>query len=548
MAAIVPAPVTLQTRVSLSFTCRDLPDLDIMSKTDACVQVWITRKGVETKVGQTEKVKDNLHPRFATPVVVDYFFEELQSVRIMVGDVDNNGVDMIGSLHCTLGDIIGARGQQLTTQLKMAKPNYRQSVITIRAEEVQGANANVILDFAGSHLDKKDVGLFAKSDPYYNILKVNPDGTNTLVFKSDHIKQTLDPVWKTCSLPISHLCGGDLKRPLIIEVWDWDKNSSHDLIGVINTTLEQLLVAKHLDIVNPKKTTKKNYKNSGILIINKVAIIPEYSFLDYLAGGVQLNLAVAIDYTGSNGDPSLTHSLHYRAPGVMNSYAQVLSTVGSILLPYDYDGWVPAYGFGGNVAGIGTSHCFSINGDPNKPEVMGVPGLLAAYDGSFSFVGLSGPTNFAPVITQVSKQAAALHTMQEDCQAYMLLCIITDGEITDMPATLEAIVAASELPLSIVIVGVGNADFSKMNRLDSDEGTLKAPSGRKACRDIVQFVPFNRVGGDPMRLAAETLAELPHQFVQYMKFKNIKPRPRVVVQEVVHVLPNQVPVVPAPMQ
>jgi hypothetical protein len=104
-----------------------------------------------------------------------------------------------------------------------------------------------------------------------------------------------------------------------------------------------------------------------------------------------------------------------------------------------------------------------------------------------------------------------------------------------MPATLEEIVAASELPLSIVIVGVGNADFTNMNRLDSDDGTLRAPSGKKAARDIVQFVPFNRVGSDPARLAAETLAELPKQLVQYMKMRKIIPKPRVVVQETVTV-------------
>ena len=37
-----------------------------------------------------------------------------------------------------------------------------------------------------------------------------------------------------------------------------------------------------------------------------------------------------------------------------------------------------------------------------------------------------------------------------------------DGEITDMDDTVDRIVAASKLPLSIVIVGVGGADFKSM--------------------------------------------------------------------------------------
>ncbi len=43
---------------------------------------------------------------------------------------------------------------------------------------------------------------------------------------------------------------------------------------------------------------------------------------------------------------------------------------------------------------------------------------------------------------------------------------MTDGEIHDMDATKDSIVAASLLPLSIIIVGVGNADFTNMNILD----------------------------------------------------------------------------------
>ena len=38
------------------------------------------------------------------------------------------------------------------------------------------------------------------------------------------------------------------------------------------------------------------------------------SFFDFLAGGMQMQFAVAIDYTASNGDPNLPDSLHYHDP------------------------------------------------------------------------------------------------------------------------------------------------------------------------------------------------------------------------------------------
>ncbi len=47
-----------------------------------------------------------------------------------------------------------------------------------------------------------------------------------------------------------------------------------------------------------------------------------------------------------------------------------------------------------------------------------------------------------------------------------------DGVITDMDTTIRAIVKASNLPLSIIIVGVGDADFTNMKILDADDEPL----------------------------------------------------------------------------
>lgn len=59
-----------------------------------------------------------------------------------------------------------------------------------------------------------------------------------------------------------------------------------------------------------------------------------------------------------------------------------------------------------------------------------------------------------------------------------------------MSDTREAIVQASHLPMSVIIVGIGNADFSDMQMLDGNDGILRSPKGEPVLRDIVQFVPF----------------------------------------------------------
>lgn len=68
-----------------------------------------------------------------------------------------------------------------------------------------------------------------------------------------------------------------------------------------------------------------------------------------------------------------------------------------------------------------------------------------------------------------------------------------------------------------------------MEVLDGDTVAVMSASGRKAKRDIVQFVPFSKVMGmgkhAGAHLAREVLAEIPTQFVGYMKSKDIAPKP-----------------------
>ena len=50
-------------------------------------------------------------------------------------------------------------------------------------------------------------------------------------------------------------------------------------------------------------------------------------------------------------------------------------------------------------------------------------------------------------------------------QNYYVLLIITDGVISDMNDTLAAIVHASSLPMSIIIIGVGTSRHSNFRQL-----------------------------------------------------------------------------------
>jgi hypothetical protein len=65
------------------------------------------------------------------------------------------------------------------------------------------------------------------------------------------------------------------------------------------------------------------------------------------------------------------------------------------------------------------------------------------------------------------------------------MLILTDGAIHDMQLTADLICQGAGLPLSIIIVGVGEADFGAMETLDGDDEPLRDARGAICTRDIV---------------------------------------------------------------
>lgn len=133
---------------------------------------------------------------------------------------------------------------------------------------------------------------------------------------------------------------------------------------------------------------------------------------------------------------------------------------------------------------------------------------------------MSGPTYFSHVLNTITQSIRA----KQHEALYNILLIITDGEIHDMEATKDLVVASSHLPFSIIIIGVGDEKFKLMKELDSDDALLRDSRGQNAIRDIVQFVKFKKyIGQGPAKLAEKVLKEVPDQLVSFMLAKNIQP-------------------------
>jgi hypothetical protein len=453
----------------------------------------------------------------------------------------------MGSATFDIDEVLGARGNSKAKKLKDG------GTIFCHVAKQKGSGL-LRLGLKGTKLTNTE-GFMRKSDPFYE-LSSKRDGAGGLtwdnVHRSDVVKDNLNPTWKEATVPLSILNQGDMDKPVLITVYDYESSGKHVIMGSVETTVKALqgLVGKTLPL-------KLKSKSTGTLNITKCEVsgvedvtakmaaasvsapvpyaapatsfvpkpagqtsfVPNVggaTFTDYISGGCELNVGVAIDFTGSNGDPRQPGTLHYM--GTTNDYEKAISAIVSVLAKYDSDQNYPVWGFGAKYGGV-VRHCFQCG---PTPEAHGVQGILDAYKQTFkSGLVMSGPTVFTEVLQAAAAKATASQAAAkaQGKQLYSILLIVTDGAVSDPAATARVLRECSNAPMSVVIVGVGNADFSSMQFLDD------ANSGDG---DIAQFVAFNQHSRNSVELTSETLSEIPTQLTRYFQRNGIQPLPPVV--------------------
>ncbi|XP_054820136.1 E3 ubiquitin-protein ligase RGLG2 isoform X2 [Prosopis cineraria] len=234
------------------------------------------------------------------------------------------------------------------------------------------------------------------------------------------------------------------------------------------------------------------------------------------AGLESSNLIVGIDFTKSNewtGKLSFNRkSLHNIGSG-HNPYEQAISIIGKTLSAFDEDNLIPCFGFGD--ASTHDQDVFSFYSE--ERYCNGFEEVLTRYREIVPRLRLAGPTSFAPIIEM------AMTIVEQSGGQYHVLLIIADGQVTrsvdtqsgqlspQEQKTIDAIVKASEYPLSIVLVGVGDGPWDMMKEFDDN---IPARTF-----DNFQFVNFTEImsrnvssARKETEFALSALMEIPSQY------------------------------------
>ena len=420
-------------------------------------------------------------------LLCEFFFERQQNLIITL---KKNNYQI--NINTTLGSIIGIN--HCTFKHKINENEY----LMIKAENVAQIDESLKIDF--SLKEKNSSKNYFVENKYLFIITNN----SQKLYQSEYINN--NGAFNPINIPIALL-----KPYYTINFY----NSRNQLIATINETLTDKYLQKN-------KPSKLIPINNYLFLYDNSTITKKATFIDYINAGVKIALSIGIDFTGSNGHPLDDGTLHSIKDGKPNDYEKAIISCGNIVAPYDYDQLFQVYGFGAIIKSSisdKASMCFAINLKDN-PDIYTIDNVIKTYHDIIKKDKLTfaGPTEFTPIIKKVISRMITKNILE-----YHILMILTDGVIDDLQDTIDILVEASSLPLSVIIIGIGNEDFSKMEVLDGDEVPLKSRNGKIRTRDIVQFVPFSKFQNDAKKLSMEVLAEIPRQMIEYFQFKNLSP-------------------------
>ena len=472
-------PVELKSNIKLEFSLENIDknhNYQIIAKFQGQTPFF-----TEIILGQSEKIT------FNKSFICSYFFEKKQLIDV---SLIKDGTQY-GSLNLTLGNIVGSIRS-------IYKGSFNNKIkINISAEEIGEDNFTLCCKLSAIYVSSG--GCFY--NPEDKISYVITSNYNKTIYESESISSS--GKFRDIKIPIYLL-----KNGFVISFLDCFQES----LSYKNENPQQFCQTSNNEYIGIINGNKK------INIINNSYIYKNPSFLDYIKNGVRIKLSIGIDYTESNLVPSDPNSLHYLGEN-MNDYEQAIQACGMICAYYDYNQQFPVYGFGAFINGRPQANmCFNINFKDN-PEIYTINNVLNEYRNSFNFIRLAGPTNFSPLIQNVVDKIKR----ENNPIQYHILLILTDGIINDLQQTIDILVEGSFLPLSVIIIGIGEDDFHEMVVLDGDKNPITSSKGVVRKRDLVQFVKFNKFKNNPTKLAEEVLEEVPKQLIEYYAMKNIDP-------------------------
>ena len=297
------------------------------------------------------------------------------------------------------------------------------------------------------------------------------------------------------------------------------KNRQHFVLNKIkekeNLTLSSLISKKNAIY---KCTINENVPNSENIIIKidnpnyiEQKLSNKYTLFDFLKAGVNLEGYIGIDFTDG-----IEHIKEMES----NQYMQAIEGFRETLFYFIREFQV--YGFGAQVNNsieYMNSEYFNLSLKENS-SLYGYTNIEKAYEEVLNKITYSKRSNISPLINDIKKIIYSRY--KPDTYSILFLLINSVPKEEDYKKCIDAFIENSYLPLSVIIIGIGNNELDEVKKLFNPKIKFSS-QGIEKFRNNVNYISMKDCNFNNEILKNKCLKDIPMQLVEYYSLSRTTP-------------------------
>ena len=412
----------------------------------------------------------------------------------------------IGDVVISLGQIIVQGGVEETLM---------GGIGDIKIEVSQKIHGREILSMIVAFASMPKDHWLMKNYPQLVILKSDDNGTWTPVFSSEVIKRSEAGQWAPISLPCRLICDSDVSRQIRLLIQDVPAPNKIKPIGHVDLTVKTAGEARNLRLglipADPMAA------RAGSVIIRAGTLTERLTFFGHLQKGLRFNISCAIDFSTHNRRLRDPKSYHYSSHDQKTPYEIALNAIGGVVEQYSEQQICFGWGFAAKIDRQ-LSHTIELTDESGNANLHGVSQLVNAYSSIFDKISFDNPIAVCP-----STNAALLRVKgKKDPKAYLVHILMISDDPTDLNQFCDLLFANQYEPISIIIIGIGESDFSKTEEKFRPSLPHKNTSGHEFDRDFVTFIKYNNFGPDNLpQMVSTALFSVPEQAMHWVDISSL---------------------------
>ena len=267
-------------------------------------------------------------------------------------------------------------------------------------------------------------------------------------------------------------------------------------------------------IVNSKNSefkTELDGNNSEIIIIKvtKSQEINNYIFCDFIREGISFDGYISIDFSDKK-----YHDIDMEN----NQYMKAIEGFRETL--FDFVKYFDVFGFGAKLKINNNNNPYfnlSLNEDPS---LKGLTNIKKAYIKCLEKIDFSSNKN---ILSSLIQYIEKIIFQKYNLIKYNIFFLLINKAPDDYQKCIDAFIKTSYLPLSIIIIGIGDNEneFNKIIQLFKNK--KQSSNGMEKQRNNIFFISMKECNYQKDTLKNICLKDIPKQIVEYYKLANTTP-------------------------